>query len=354
VHSLDDLGFRPFFATLFAELQRPDLVPARISGDGQGAWHLAGCRATIGELSGRLRSELEGTNRPVVGDWVAVTDGGERAIIHRRLERQTALLRRAAFSTVKSQVIAANLDVICVVTSANRDLNPRRVERFLTAVWESGATPVVVLNKVDLAADVRPMIEAIEAVALAVPVVRVSALTGAGLDDLRSYLSRGTTVGFVGSSGVGKSSLVNRLVGREAQRVEAIRDDDARGRHTTTRRELIVLPARGVLIDTPGMRELGLIDDGGGFDAAFADITDLAADCRFADCRHETEPDCAVREALGRGALDPERWASYRKLQREIAAFEARQDPVLAAERRREWKVINKSLKARSRALGKP
>ena len=352
--SLADLGFCPFFATLIAELHRPDLVPARIAADGQSAWHLAGCRASIGELSGRLRHELVGTARPVVGDWVAVADDEERAIIHHLLERRTALIRRAAFSTVQSQVIAANLDLICIVTSANRDLNPRRIERYLTAIWESGATPVIALNKVDLADDTRPMVEAIEAVALAVPMVRVSALTGVGLDELRSFLSPGTTVGFVGSSGVGKSSLVNRLLGREAQPVQAIRDDDARGRHTTTRRELIVLPTGGLLIDTPGMRELGLTEDGGGFDAAFADIAGLAADCRFADCRHETEPGCAVREALASGTLDPARWDSYRKLQREIAAFEARQDPVLAAERRREWKVINKSLKARSRISGKP
>jgi ribosome biogenesis GTPase len=354
VISLDDLGFRPFFATLVAELHRPDLVPARIAADGQSAWHLAGCRATVGELSGRLRHELNGSARPVVGDWVAVVDGEQRAIIHHRLERSTALVRRAAYSTVQSQVIAANLDLICVVTSANRDLNPRRIERYLTAVWESGAAPVIVLNKVDLAADILPMVAAIEAVALAVPIVRVSALTGEGLDELRSHLGRGTTAGFVGSSGVGKSSLVNRLLGREAQEVKAIREDDARGRHTTTRRELIVLPTGGVLVDTPGLRELGLAEDGGGFDAAFADVTDLAADCRFADCRHETEPGCAVRAALTSGALDPGRWESYRKLQREIAAFEARQDPVLAAERRREWKVINKSLRARSRAFGKP
>jgi ribosome biogenesis GTPase len=352
--ALDELGFNAFFSTQFAELDRPDLMPARIAADGQSAWHLAGCRAAVGELSGRLRAELEGLARPAVGDWVAIADGHERAVIHHLLERRTALVRRAAFSTAKSQVIAANLDLVCVVTSANRELNPRRIERYLTAVWDSGASPVVVLNKVDLVNDAAPMIEVIASVALAVPIVQVSALTGAGLGDLHSYLGQGTAVGFVGSSGVGKSSLVNRLLGREAQSVNAIRDDDARGRHTTTRRELIVLPAGGVLVDTPGMRELGLTEDGGGFDATFADITELAAACRFSDCRHESEPGCAVQEALGSGAIDADRWASYRKLQREMAAFEARQNPVLAAERRREWKVINKSLRTRSRVTGKP
>jgi ribosome biogenesis GTPase len=354
LRSLDELGFHAYFATRFAELDRPDLVPARIAADGQSAWHLAGCRATVGELSGRLRNELAGIARPGVGDWVAVADGDERAVIHHLLDRRTALIRRAAFSTAKSQLIAANLDLVGVVTSANRDLNPRRIERYLTAIWDSGATPLVILNKVDLVADAGPLREEIEAVALGVPIVSVSALTGHGLGELRTSLGRGTTVGFVGSSGVGKSSLVNRLLGRDVQQVDAIRDDDARGRHTTTRRELLVLPSGGVLIDTPGMRELGLTEDGGGVDATFADIMELAGECRFADCRHEREPDCAVQAAIASGALESERWESYRKLQREMAAYEARQDPVLAAERRREWKVITKAMRTQSRVTKKP
>lgn len=259
------------------------------------------------------------------------------------------MVRRAAISTVKSQVIGANVDVFCVVTSANNDLNVRRIERYLAAIWDSGATPVIVLNKVDLVDDVVPMIDEIEAVALAVPIVRVSALTGAGLDGLRSHVGKGTTVAFVGSSGVGKSSLINRLLGRETQQVKAIRDDDARGRHTTTRRELIVMPDGGVLVDTPGMRELGLTEDGGGVDATFADIAEIVSRCRFADCRHESEPGCAVREALAVGVIAQERWQSYRKLRREVAFFEARQDPMLAAERRRKWKVISRAMRANSK-----
>jgi ribosome biogenesis GTPase / thiamine phosphate phosphatase len=352
--SLVDLGFRPFFAEQLERLARPDLVPARIAADGQNAWHLVGCRAAVGELSGRLRNELVGINRPAVGDWVAVADGDERAIIHHVFERKTAMVRRAAFTTIKSQMIGANVDVFCVVTSANHDLNVRRIERYLAAIWDSGATPVIVLNKVDLVDDVAPMLDEIEAVALAVPIVQVSALTGTGLDGLRSHVGKGTTVALIGSSGVGKSSLINRLLGRETQQVKAVRDDDARGRHTTTRRELIVLPDGGVLIDTPGMRELGLTEDGGGVDATFADIAAIIEACRFFDCRHESEPGCALREALAVGAIAPERWESYRKLQREVAAFEARQDPVLAAERRREWKVITKAMRAQSKVTRKP
>jgi ribosome biogenesis GTPase len=351
---LAELGFRPFFASQLAALYRSDLVPARIAADGQSVWHLLGCRAPIGELSGRLRGELEGIARPVVGDWVAVADGDDRAIIHHVLDRRTAMIRRAAGPALKSQVIAANVDVFGVVTSANHDLNPRRLERYLAVIWESGATPVIVLNKVDLVASVAPLLAEIETIAFGVPVAQVSALTGQGLDELRAYLGPGTTLAMVGSSGVGKSSLINRLLGRQAQQVNAIRDDDARGRHTTTRRELLLLPEGGVLVDTPGMRELGLIEDSGGVDATFADVAALTDQCRFADCRHESEPGCAIREALATGAISHDRWESYRKLQREIAAIEARRDPVLAAERRREWKVITKAMRAQSRVTKKP
>jgi ribosome biogenesis GTPase len=260
------------------------------------------------------------------------------------------MIRRAADTDATAQMIAANVDVFCLVTSANRDLNPRRIERYLTAVWESGANPVIVLNKVDLVDDLAPLTQAIAAVALGVPTVEVSALTGVGLDALREHVGRGTTVGLVGSSGVGKSSLINRLVGREVQHVSDIREDDARGRHTTTRRELVLLPGGGVLVDTPGMRELGLVEDDGGIDAAFADIAEIAQACRFNDCLHESEPGCAVQSALSSGALSPERLQSYRKLQREIAAAERRRDPILAANERRRWKTIHKELRVREKA----
>jgi ribosome biogenesis GTPase len=246
-------------------------------------------------------------------------------------------------------MIAANVDVSCLVTSANRDLNPRRIERYLTAIWESGANPVVVLNKIDLIADPLPLRREIESVALGVPTVEVSALTGVGVDALRGHVGRGITVGFVGSSGVGKSSLINRLVGRDVQHVNAIREDDARGRHTTTRRELVLLPGGGVLIDTPGMRELGLIEDDGGIDTAFADIAEIAQACRFNDCRHESEPGCAVQAALDSRTLDAHRLQSYRKLQREIAAIERRRDPILAASERRRWKTIHKEMRSREK-----
>jgi ribosome biogenesis GTPase / thiamine phosphate phosphatase len=348
----EDLGFGPFFATQLDRLERdrPGLVPARIAADGAGIYHLLGCQARLGELSGRLRHELAGIDRPSVGDWVAVSDDAERAVIHHVLRRRTAMVRRAADTDATAQLIAANVDVFCLVTSANRDFNPRRIERYLTAVWESGANPVVVLNKVDLVADLAPLTEDISAVALGVPTVEVSALTGVGIDALRAHVGRGTTVGLVGSSGVGKSSLINRLVGREVQHVSDIREDDARGRHTTTRRELVLLPGGGVLLDTPGMRELGLLEDDGGIDTVFADVAEFALSCRFNDCLHESEPGCAVQAALYSGTLSAERLQSYRKLQREIAAAERRRDPILAANERRRWKTIHKDLRAREKA----
>ncbi len=349
---LFDLGYSPFFSSQIERLERPGLVPARIAADGPGIYALLGSRAPLGELSGRLRHELHGTERPVAGDWVAVADDGERAVIHHVLRRRTAMIRRAADTEATGQAIAANVDVFGLVSSANRDLNPRRIERYLTAVWDSGATPVIVLNKVDLVEDVWPLLERIEAVSLGVPVVRVSALTGEGIEALRTHIGPGVTVGLVGSSGVGKSSLINRLVGRDVQHVSDIREDDARGRHTTTRRELVPLAGGGVLIDTPGMRELGLIEDEGGVDTAFADIADLAQACRFNDCGHETEPGCAVQAALSSGTLSAERLQSYRKLQREVAAAERKRDPMLAANERRRWKTIHKEMRALEKARG--
>jgi ribosome biogenesis GTPase len=348
---LEHLGFSAFFADQFDRLAqtRPGLVPARIVADGRGSYHLMGRRAAIGEPSGRLRGMLEGTTRLAVGDWVAVADDAERAIIHDLLARKTLLRRRAAGGE-GGQVIAANVDVVAIVTSANRDLNPRRIERYLSAVWDSGATPLIVLNKVDLVDDPEPWRDIIAGVALAVPIVQVSALTGEGMDALTRFGGAGVTLGLVGSSGVGKSSLANRLLGQTAQDVKAIREDDARGRHTTTRRELLPLPGGGLLIDTPGMRELGLLDDLGGIDATFADIAQVALECRFGDCRHEAEPGCAVKTALAAGTISQARWESYRKLQREIAALEARRDPALAANTKRRWKTIHKAMRTHPKA----
>jgi ribosome biogenesis GTPase len=347
--TLESLGYDAFFAERLAALGRADLVPARVIAEGQSAFHLAGCRAPLGDLPGKLLKTLGKAERPLVGDWVAVADGAERASIQYVLERRTALVRRAAGTKAEAQVVAVNVDVFFVVTAVNRDFNERRLERYVSAVWNSGASPVIVLNKIDLDAELEPMLEAIERVAIGVPVVRTSAVAGHGLDELRAHLVPGRTVGFIGSSGVGKSSLTNRLLGREAQAVGGLRDDE-RGRHTTTGRQLMVLPEGGVLIDTPGLRELGLVDDeGGGLETSFADVAGFAGRCKFRDCKHEGEPGCAVVAAVEAGELPAERLASYRKLLKEIAAAERLRDPAAASRMKARSKVINKAHRARAK-----
>jgi ribosome biogenesis GTPase len=345
---LADLGFDDFFSSQLERLASPQWVPARIVAEGQSSFHLAGCRAPLGDLSGTLRGSLSKTERPVVGDWVAVIDGADRASIQRVLERRTTLVRRAAGTLAEPQVVAVNVDVFFVVTAVNRDFNERRLERFVAAVWSSGAEPVVVLNKVDLEANLTPLLEAIDRAAIGVPVVRASAASGEGVDALRAYIGAGKTVGFIGSSGVGKSSLANRLLGREVQAVGSLRGDE-RGRHTTSARQLVELPGGGVLIDTPGLRELGLLDDVGGVETSFADVAAFAERCRFRDCAHESEPGCAVLAAVQRGELPAERLASYRKLLAEIAAAERKRDPILAGRTKARWKEVHRSLRARAK-----
>lgn len=346
--SVDQLGYQPFFSVQFELLpDAHDLLPARVVSESHGLYELGGAEAQLGELTGTLRKKLRPTQRPTTGDWVAIREAGERAQIQHVLERRTCLRRRGASSELP-QVIAANVDVFFVVTSANRDLNPRRLERYLAAVLDSGADPVVVLNKLDLVDDPTDCLRKLETVALETPVVCVSALTRVGLADLERYLQPGKTVSFIGSSGVGKSSLINCLLGFEHQSTGDV-GSDAKGRHTTTARQLIVTSEHGIVIDTPGMRELGMVDDDGGLEAAFADLGGFAEACRFRDCQHESEPGCGVQAAVQSGKLPAERLISYHKLRREVRAAQARQDPVLRANVKRRWKSITKSTRKRLR-----
>jgi ribosome biogenesis GTPase len=358
---LDSWGYRPSFALAFSSLAQPDLAPARVLSDLGARLEVVtpSCSARFAQLSGRLRHMLAPHQRPTVGDWVAVaepqapSDPGhpdEPAIIHHVLPRQTQLVRRATGRRDEEQVVAANVDTFFVVTSANRDANARRIERYLTAVWDSGAVPVVVVNKIDLcsADEFADELTALAEVAPSVAIVPVSAHSGAGLGELAAYHQPGHTIALVGSSGAGKSSLVNRLLGREQQAVRPI-DDHDRGRHATTRRQLFALPSGGLVIDTPGMRAFGLLDTSGGLAETFADVTALAAACRFRDCQHRGEPGCAIEAAIDAGELDPARRDGLHKLERELAAAERRRDPALAREERARWKTINKSLRARTK-----
>ena len=288
--------------------------------------------------SGRLRHEAREAGHPAVGDWVALsTNLVERtATIHAILPRRTAFVRRAADSTQTPQVVAANIDLAFVVTSMNADLNPRRIERYLAAAWQSGARPVVVLTKSDLCADPQGQAAEIAAVAGGCPVVIVSTRQGLGLDALLAHLAPGETCVLIGSSGVGKSTLVNALLGEQRMATQAIRESDDQGRHTTSHRQLVLLPSGGLIVDTPGVREVGLIDADEGLSTVFDDIERLAESCRFNDCGHANEPGCAVRGALQSGALDANRWAHFQKLGLELAAVEDKADRAAKdAERRR-------------------
>lgn len=361
VHDLDVLGWDDRLSEQFEPYLAQELVPGRIAVQHRGAWDVFTEHGELRcELPGRAFHEAESTAElPAVGDWVAVDPrpdeqaGTIRGVLPRRTKFSRLAAHDGASELTKEQVLAANVDVVFIVTSLNEDLNLRRLERYVTLAWESGATPVILLTKADLHPSPEEVIVDVDSVAPAVPVLALSALTGAGLDALHDHLREGTTAVLLGSSGVGKSTLINALLGEERLDTQEIRDD-GRGRHTTTRRELIVLPAGGVVIDTPGIRELQLWEAGEGFDEAFEDITELAARCRFTDCSHEVEPGCAVREALESGALSKERWESYRKLQRELEHLDRRVDKRAQAEERRRWRSLSMRMREHYRERGRP
>lgn len=303
------------------------------------------------KAAGRLFHEAGEADYPAVGDWVALSlNPRERiATVHAILPRRTAFVRRAADSLQRPQVIAANIDVAFIVTSLNADLNPRRIERYLAAAWQSGARPVVVLTKADLCVDLEGEIAAITAVAVGCPVLAVSARQGLGLDAMLAHVETGETSVLIGSSGVGKSTLVNAFLGEDRMAVNAIREADDHGRHTTSHRQLVLLPGGALILDTPGIREMGLMEADEGLSVVFDDIEALAADCRFNDCGHANEPGCAVRAALQSGDLDPARWAHFQKLGQELAAIEEKADRVARDLERRRLAALQKTYRATKR-----
>jgi ribosome biogenesis GTPase / thiamine phosphate phosphatase len=344
------LGWTPAHEEQFASHAADGLEPARVAVEHRGAYGLYTARGEKpAELAGRLRHAAASRgDLPAVGDWVAVS-GSHTPIVQAVLPRRTKFSRMAAndHGQTIEQVVAANVDVIFLTAGLDGDLNARRLERYLTLAWESGAQPVVVLTKADLCEDVDSVVLEVDATTFGVPVHPVSNLTGEGVEALAGYFADDRTVAALGSSGVGKSSLVNCLAGDELMATGDLRAD-GRGRHTTSNRQLLLLPGGGLYLDTPGMRELRLWESEEGLAAAFDDLAAVAVRCRFSDCAHETEPGCAVRAALADGSLDPERLVSWRRLQGELRHLALKQDAGLRSEARKERARFARSMRKAS------
>ena len=331
---LQRLGWDDGWEAAFAGHRAVGLEPARVAVQHRGAYDLmhAGGEQRASAANRLVREE----GLPAVGDWIGLDPTSN--LIEALLPRRTSISRKEVWQATREQILAANVEVSFLVQALPLDFNVRRLERYLAMAWESGAQPVVLLTKTDLVGDVQPYLAQVEEVTLgSCPVHAVSAKTGEGIDDLRAWLQPNRTAVLLGSSGVGKSTIVNSLVGEELIATAEVREDDQMGRHTTTRRELVLVPSGGVVLDTPGIRELQLWD--ADLEQTFGDIEEIGRRCRFTDCNHDQEPGCAIREALADGSLANDRWQSYQKLLREMETVEARRNHLLRQERVREYKI---------------
>lgn len=351
---LTTLGWDPYFEHAFEPYAQDGLVPARVASENREYYLLywQGDELT-GQVSGRfVHRSTDRAVFPAVGDWVVASPRPEegRAKIVAVLPRRTAFSRKAWGSVTEEQVVAANIDTALIVSGLDHNFQLRRIERYLTLAWESGAEPAIVLNKADLCPEAEARRADVEAVAMGVPIHVVSATAGDGIGALRQYLQPGRTVTLLGSSGVGKSTIINALLGADRLRVSEVRARDDKGRHTTTHREMVLFPEGGIVIDNPGMRELQLWADEEAVTDVFREIKALAAACRFRDCQHEQEPGCAVRRALEDGTLDPARHASYLQLKRELRFLASRQDQRARQEQKERGKRIAKWSRQREKA----
>ena len=347
---LEEWGWDADWENVLTSVAREGFIPGRVTAQHRGRYDVQ-TQSGVLTVAARLGARDDATalaGPPAVGDWVALTSAGESEhakIIVAVLPRRSKFSRQAAGTRTEEQVLAANVDVVWIVHGLDLEVRATRIERYLTVAWESGASPVIVLTKSDLDADVTAVVETVERIAWGVPVHTVSVVTGAGVVELQQDLRQGQTVALLGPSGAGKSTLVNYLAGEERQRTGEVRGKDKKGRHTTTHRELIRLASGPLLLDTPGMRELQIWEADEGLALAFPEIDDLAEQCRYRDCSHTSEPGCAVVEAVREGAIPEARLDSYLKLRRE-AAYQARKRDVHAQlEAKREIKSIMKSLK---------
>ena len=308
----------------------------------------------LAETTGKLRYEAESrAELPAVGDWVVLKQRPDQANarIHAILPRKSRFTRKVADRKTEEQVVGANIDTVLLVTSLNQDFKPRRIERYVAVAVESGARPVLVLSKADLCADLADKLAALAALAAHLPIHAVSVKAGLGLDDLAQYFVEGQTVAILGSSGVGKSTLVNHLLGFDRQKVKEIRANDGEGVHTTRHRELVMLPTGGLVLDTPGMREMQLWETDDGVGEVFSDVELLIASCRFSNCGHQAEPGCAIRQALKDGSLTAARYDNYVKLQGELTHLAQRQEDYTALkERKQRWKKLAQAGEERGRS----
>src|SRR5262245_2133428 len=350
MYDLNSLGWSAHFETEFRPFKEQGYFAARIGLEHGSQYRVY---SELGELpailTGKLRFDANSAaDLPAVGDWVAISrsDGENKARVHAVLPRVSKFSRRAAGSGSVEQVVAANIDTVFLVQGLDGDFNTRRLERYLVAAFESRANPVVVLNKTDLCDTLEQTISEVESVASGVEIHEISSKEGTGLSQLDPYIGPGLTIAFLGSSGVGKSTIINRLIGEDIQKTAEVRAHDSRGKHTTTHRELIVIKSGGLLIDTPGMRELQLWDAGDSLGETFADVESVAAACHFSDCRHENEPGCAVRRALEDGSLDRGRFENYLKLEREIEYLDSRMDMKLHLKRKSKDKKLHRAVRS--------
>jgi ribosome biogenesis GTPase len=347
---LDYLGWNAHFQSAWQSLALPGLIPARVSAEHRDRYQILTADGEIAAVpAGRLRHQQVDGDWPAVGDWVAVrmSDTGDLAVIEAILPRQSRFARKAAGTDVRQQVVAANVTTVFLVAALDRDFNLRRLERYLVLAAEGDVQAVIVLSKADQCEDLAPAIQAVRGIAPETAIRPISAITGDGIDSLAPWLGEGQTVALLGSSGVGKSTLVNRLLGRHIQSTQAVREQDQRGRHTTTHRELFPMPGGGLLVDTPGMRELQLWHADEGLAETFEDLTWIARDCQYRDCGHENEPGCAIQAGIAAGWVDADRVANYRKLDRELAWLARKHDPVAQREQKEKWKKIHKQLRQR-------